>query len=128
MKLVKFMFFAAVVILMAACGGTSGYNAETCEQLKTKIDKHETLTDQDYNEMIDQTVAIIKDLDKQIKACGDDSEKMSELKKNEEYTKMAGYAIGFGLYMSFNEKDLPESVKEKLKKAEAELKGISINL
>ena len=112
----KLLFFIAVffAFVITSCGGSSGYNAETCAELKNKIDNKETLTEKDYDQMIDQTMAIAKFMEDKTKEFENDPEKLKEFKQEPQIKEMEGYAIGFVLYLSFHENELPEATKNKL--------------
>lgn len=125
MKKLHLFFVAFAISLLVACGGgTPSYDAAKCEQLKVKVDNKEDLTEDDYNTMVDQMVVIAKDLKAVSDQYKDDKEKQKELRKDEEFKKKAEYCIGFALYISMHQKDLPASTLKKMIDAKDDMEAL----
>lgn len=124
MKLIKLFVIALTLVMFGAC--TGGYNASTCDSLMEKVRNHQDLSDSDCSEMIDQVNYILKDLSKKEEASKDDLEAKKAFQKDPEVQKMAGYAIGFAMYLEFNKKKLSESNQKKLEETEKELENIKL--
>lgn len=108
------------VVLLVSCGGSSSFSLEKCQQLEEKIKAQEPLSESDYNEMIDQVVAASKTLKEKEDACDGDPEKLSALKADPEIKDLMQYAVGFMLYLGFNEQELTPGNLKKLQQAQKE--------
>lgn len=127
MKTFKLLLLSAMALLVASCsGGSASYSPTECEQLSEKIKAKEDLTENDYNMMIDQMVAVVKLLDEKKTEIGDDQTKKDEFVKSDEGKNLIGYAIGFAFYLEAHKKDLSESNLKKMEEAQAELKDIKL--
>lgn len=111
---------AVVLFAMAACS-SGGYSAETCKELSEKIQKKDSLTEKDYNVMIDQLVAIAKEM-KKLEGDEENSSTREELMKNPEFQAMVGYGIGFSFFLEGSKSKLPEGSLKKFDAAKEELK------
>lgn len=49
----------ATAFLLAACAGKA-YDSQTCEELAVKVERHDTLSQADYRQMIDQSEQILR--------------------------------------------------------------------
>lgn len=126
--LMSFVMAAFLIIGMVQCsGGGSTYNPQKCEQLKEKISNNEEMSDQDYNEMIDQMVGMMKYLKNKETEFKENPEKMKEFEKSEEGYNMVGYLLGFGFYLESKKKDLSPEIQKKLEDAEAEVKALNLD-
>lgn len=125
MKIFRTLLMAIAVLALASCASQS-YDKATCEALQTKIAAQEELSQDDYSNMMDQIVAIGKEVEKKQKEIGDDREKKLEYAKNEDTNKMLGYLIGFSYYIKMHEKDLDASNLKKLKECEEELNNLKL--
>lgn len=123
-KLHLFVMAFAISLLVACGGGTPSYDSAKCDQLKAKIDNKEALTEDDYNDMVDQMVVIAKDLKAVSDEVKDDKEKKKELLKDEEFKKKAENCIGFALYLSMHKKELPASTLKKMVDAKDDLDAL----
>lgn len=123
-KLHLFIMTLATCVLMACSGGTPSYDSAKCEQLKAKIENKEALTEDDYNDMVDQLVVIAKDLKAEYESVKDDKAKLMDIRNNDELKTKAGYVIGFGMQLSLHKNDLPASTLKKLLDVQEELKSI----
>lgn len=122
MKKITVMICAAVVALMInACGGSSGYNRQTCESLYEKIEKDEPLDDGDYSEMITQLAAASKEIEKKNKEVGDDKTKLAA---DKEAVEMGKYAFTFLLYLGMHESELSKDNLKKLREIDKEFSKI----
>lgn len=127
MKTTRILLAALLVIVLAACSGSSGYSPEKCEQLKEKITNNQELTQDDYATMIDQVVDAAKQLKTTLDEAKGNQEKEDALRNDSKFTDMMGYTLGFSIYLSTHRKDLsPENIK-KLVEAEQELKDYKLN-
>ena len=127
MKTFKLFLLSAMALLVASCsGGSTSYSPSECEQLSEKIKAKEDLTENDYNMMIDQMVAVVKLLDEKKTEIGDDQTKKDEFVKSDEGKNLIGYAIVFAFYLEAHKKDLSESNLKKMEEAQAELKDIKL--
>lgn len=107
-----------MLFAMAACS-SGGYSAETCKELAEKVQKKETLTEDDYNTMIDQVVAISKEM-KKVEGNAEDASAREEIMKNPEFQEMVGYGIGFSFLLEGSKNKLPEGSLKKFEAAQAE--------
>lgn len=123
-KLHLFVMTIAISVLVACGGGTPSYDSAKCEQLKAKIENKEALTEDDYNDMVDQLVVIAKDLKAEYESVKDDKTKLMDIRNNDELKTKAGYVIGFGMQLSLHKNDLPASTLKKLLDVQEELKSI----
>ena len=121
MKIFRILLSAALIFILSACSA-GGYNEETCKQLSEKANSGETLSENDYNQMVDQTLAITKEL--QTKANELKGEKYQEYMNSEETKKMAAYAFSFGIYLEMNKSKLPESTLKKIEETQKEMKKL----
>ena len=112
------------IFILSGCGGSSGYNEKVCEQLKEKIGNKETLSESDINDMIDQSVAIAKILQEKKDECGGDKGKLNALLQEPQYKEMTEYALGFVLYLGFNQKELSPTNLKKLQKAQKDFESV----
>lgn len=125
MRLIKVSLFAAVLFLLAACGGNGGYSPEKCTELKSKIEKKETLTESDYNEMIDQASSMVKILEAKYKEIGDDKEKSREYFRSEEGKEILTNTLGFVIYLDAHKSELTEGNVKKLSNLQDQLKEMN---
>jgi len=124
MRYLKMMVAAIALMLITACSGSSSYSPEKCQQLAEKIDNNDQLTSDDYNEMIDQFVAVVKVINDKKNEIGEDPAKTREYAMSEEGRQQLGYAIGFAFYLQAHEADLTEDNIKKLNEANAELEKL----
>lgn len=116
-----------MALFVASCsGGSASYNPSECEQLAEKMKAKDTLTEDDYNLMIDQMVAVVKALNEKKIEIGEDKAKKDEFLKSEEGKNMLGYALGFAFYLEAHKADLTEANLKKMEKAQTELKDIDL--
>lgn len=125
MRLIKVSLFAAVLFLLAACSGNGGYSPEKCAELKSKIEKKETLTESDYNEMIDQVSSMIKVYEAKEKEFGDDKEKRREYITSEEGKEILSNTLGFVFYLDAHKSELTEGNVKKLSNLQSQLKEMN---
>lgn len=123
-KIIFSIVIGAMLIVMAACGGGATYNPALCEQLKEKISNRETLSEQDYNDMIDQVVAMVKYVKEKEAEFKDNPEMKKEFEKSDEGKNILGYILGFGFCIESNKKDLTPANLKKFQAAEKELKAL----
>ena len=123
MKILKLLFCATIMLVMVSCGN-SGYSRVTCEELENKIKNNEELTEQDYNTMIDQTVAALKIVDKKTSDVKDNPEKLKEVLKDEDLQKMSQYALGFAIYLGLHEDQLSPQNLKKFEDAQKEIESL----
>lgn len=113
MKLMKVLAVALLFVGLTACSGSTSFNPEKCKQLEDKIHSNSSLTENDYNEMIDQMGAALEVLADKQKEFGDDKEKQTEYVKSEEGKQIVSAVLGFGIYLDAHEKDLsPGNIKK----------------
>lgn len=125
MKKFNLLLCTFIVLLAAACSGSNAYDPKVCDELKTKIDNHEQLSEKDYGIMIDQMVAASKEVKKMRDKMGDDAAKGSEMLKDEAFQETATYAMGFAFYIGSHQNELSEANIKKLVKAKEELEALN---
>lgn len=123
MKTIKLMAGVLVMVLLTACGGTS-YNPELCKELSEKIENDQTLTESDYNDMIDQMEAIVKHLDKLDKDAKNDPELEKKMTDDKELMDEATYVFGFAIYLEMNKDKLSADNIKKMEELEKEFKNL----
>lgn len=112
MKLYPYLVLAASALL-GGCGGSGGgslfggYNSAECERLSIAIERHDSLTQHDYAQMIAQSEYIVRYLVEKNDAIGDlpeDSrlEELRQLRASPEYMERFGYffTLGSALYQA----------------------------
>ncbi len=110
MKLYCTLIGLSLVMLLAACSNTSidaTYNSETCEQLALKIERNDSISQEEYSAMIGQNEAILKYLVEKSREINDDTDadhfcSWRELLANPEYMERFSYmfTIGSALYQA----------------------------
>ncbi len=119
MKLYHYILLATAG-LFAGCGGGGsifgGYSSTECERLSIAIERHDSLTQQDYSEMISQSEYILRYLVEKNDAIGDLPEdrrlaELRQLRASPEYMERFGYffTLGSELYQAETRGLLDES-------------------
>ncbi|MDE5661710.1 MAG: hypothetical protein K2I04_03670, partial [Muribaculaceae bacterium] len=98
--------FAIILLLslLTACSGRSvdaEYNADVCEELSIKIERRDSLSQEEYTRMIGQNEAILRYLVEQSKAIaeepsGNRSGSWRQLLADPEYLERFGYMFTLG--------------------------------
>lgn len=125
MKYLQFVLVAVMMFAMSACSGSKSYSPEKCQQLSELAKSGTELTSSDYNEMIDQLVAVAKILDEKKTEIGDDKAKLMEFMTSEEGGQLMEYAIGFAMYLEQHQKDLSADNLKKMVEAKEELEMLN---
>lgn len=114
MKQIKLILVAMLLIVMAAaCSGSSSYNPKLCAELKEKVSNDQDLTESDYNDMTNQMAACFKILADKQKEFGDDKAAYTEYISSEEGSKVAEYALGFAITIQKDKDKLsPDNIKK----------------
>lgn len=124
MRLLKTLALALCLFGMAACSGSTSFNPEKCAQLEEKAKSGETLTEADYNEMIDQFAAAFDLFQQKQKEFGDDKQKIQEyFFNNEEGKALFKTIMGFGAYLTQHKDDLTAENVKKLEEIETKLQN-----
>lgn len=110
MKLYSTLIGLSLVLLLAACSGSSidaTYNSETCEALALKIERNDSISQEEYTAMIGQNEAILKYLVEKSREIneapeGEHFSSWRELLANPEYMERFSYmfTIGSALYQA----------------------------
>lgn len=124
MKLMKVLAVALMFIGLTACSGSGSFSPEKCKQLEDKIHSSATLTENDYDEMIDQMGAALEVLADKQKEFGDDKEKQTEYAKSEEGKQIISAVLGFGIYLDAHQKDLTPGNLKKLEALQKRFKEL----
>ena len=124
MKILKLVVCAVVLVAFASC---SGYNEKKCEEIYDTIQEEgaSELTVDDHSFMIDQVVAITKDLARKTKKC-DSKAEVTEMMADEDNAQMSKYNKTFQSVLE--SADLSEKNEKKWKKAQKELDKIAADL
>lgn len=124
MRLLKTLGFALCLFGMAACSGSATFSPEKCAQLEEKAKSGATLTEADYNEMIDQFAAAFDLFQQKQKEFGDDNQKIQEyFFNNEEGKAMFKTIMSFGAYLTQHKDDLSAANLKKLEEIENKLQN-----
>ncbi len=110
MKFFKLLAAALCFLFLAACSGSSAYNAEECKQLAEMASNKESFTEKDYGRMIDQFGAITKTMTDAYDKYGDEAY-MDSLSATPEGKEMLTYFVGFGMYLNDHTDDMSNSQK-----------------
>lgn len=113
MKTLKFVVAAMLVVIIAACS-TDKYDAAECERLTQKIDKKETLTEDEYETMLTQLIEATKFVKEKLDATKGSRDKEEELRDNQDFTKAVGHVIMFDFYLNKHRLQMSEESREKL--------------
>ena len=87
-------------LLVASC--SSGYDSKVCEKLSGKIVRSESLTQDDYDQMLKQHESILKYLISRVEDIVDEDDQenreklMQDMRNDNEYLKRFGYMFTFG--------------------------------
>ncbi|MDE6468836.1 MAG: hypothetical protein K2L28_08085 [Muribaculaceae bacterium] len=123
--------FVAALVLFASCSSNGGgieepYNAELCEELAVKIERHDSLTQEEYTRMIGQNAAILHYLADQAKAIADEPQSdrngsWRQLLADPGYMERFSYmfTIGSALYQADAEGKLDSKNKERYRKLDS---------
>ena len=76
MKKITFIMLALVAFVATSC--SSGYSEEKCKELCAKIEKGETLSQDEYSECIEQCIAIVDECKSKLESIKDDDENLSD--------------------------------------------------
>lgn len=109
----KYLVIAIIAVAMAALTGCRGnaadtdYNSEACENLAIKIERRDSLTQQDYARMIGQNEAILRYLVEESKRIAGEPDSLRNvawrnLLADPEYLERFGYmfTLGSALYQA----------------------------
>ncbi len=124
-----FSVLAAALALFASCSGggiEQPYNSETCEQLAIKIERRDSLTQQEYTDMIGQNAAILHYLADQSKSIADQPSgerngSWRSLLADPEYMERFSYmfTLGSALYQADAEGRLDKDNRKRYKELDA---------
>lgn len=114
------LLIPVLTVLAAGCSHTSssgrGYDPEECEALAVKIERRDSLTQQDYAEMIEQNEQILKYIvseNERVAALAPETRYQAtrELRANPDYMERFGYlfTIGSALFQAEREGRLDRS-------------------
>lgn len=115
------LIIAAMMAVATACSHDSsdagaGYDPDLCEALAVKIERHDTLSQEDYASMIDQNEEILKYIvaeNERVAQMAPESRYQAtrELRANPEYMERFGYlfTIGSALFQAESEGKLDQS-------------------
>lgn len=121
MKLYHYILLATAALMSSCSGGAGslfggGYDSAECERLSIAIERHDSLTQNDYSEMINQSEQILRYLVEKNDAIGDLPEdcrldELRQLRASPEYMERFGYffTLGSALYQADTHGLLDES-------------------
>lgn len=121
-RLIPYLAAILSILALTACNG--GYDASECERLTDKIVNEETLSQDDYSDMLTQYESILQyliDRTDKTNEISDDFERAKEqqaLRQDEEFMKRFSYMFTFGsaLYMAEVGGELDDSNLERYNK------------
>ena len=116
MKKITFIMLALVAFVATSC--SSGYSEEKCKELCAKIEKGETLSQDEYSECIEQCIAIVDECKSKPESIKDDDENLSDnyRKFKSDTREMMDY--GKIMWQALESADLDDANKEKFKELE----------
>ncbi|MBD5232077.1 MAG: hypothetical protein HDS66_08010 [Bacteroidales bacterium] len=125
MKALKLAMFALLIATLSACGPQQ-YSPEDCNELVQKIEKKQTLTEDDFEDMIDQMLAAVKYVKHQTDATKGNREKEEKLRHDPEFTQAVGFVIMFDFYLEKHRLSLSDANRTKLEQTREQLDELQL--
>lgn len=116
MKKITIIMLALVAFVATSC--SSGYSEEKCKELCAKIEKGETLSQDDYTECINQCDAILDECKSKLESIKDDDENLSDKYRKFKADTRVMLNYGKTMWKALESADLDNDNKEKFKELE----------